>query len=142
MEMIEHWHIWLIIAFIILIVELMSGTYFLLALAGGAALTSVMVWWQEPSLTNQLFIFAASSAVAYLLLLSFRKDKSLVNTDGTAHMIGQQVLVVDNIKPQGRVKYKGVLWQAKSDANIAKGSYAEIISVDGSTLTVKAISDS
>ena len=139
MDMIEHWHIWLIIAFIILIVELVSGTYFLLALAGGAALTSLATWWIAPDLTAQLFIFAAASAATYMLLLSFRKKKEEVNTDGTTHMIGQQVQVVESIEHQGRVKYKGVLWQAKSDDTIAQGDMAEIIEVDGSTLTVKAL---
>ncbi|MDQ6980294.1 MAG: NfeD family protein [Ghiorsea sp.] len=141
MEMIEHWHIWLIIAFIILIIELMSGTYFLLALAGGAALTSIATWWSDPSLTAQLFIFAAASAATYMLLLSFRKKKDDTNTDGTTHMLGQQVQVVDAINTQGRVKYKGVLWQAKSEDSIEKGSFAEIIAVDGSTLTVKALKE-
>jgi len=139
MEMIEHWHIWLIIAFILLIIEMMSGTYFLLALAGGAAITAAFVGWQEPSLTTQLFVFAAASAVTYVLLLSFRKKKDVANSDGTTHMIGQQVEVVDSIQNQGRVKYKGVLWQAKSDDSIAQGDMAEIIEVDGSTLTVKAL---
>jgi len=139
MEMIEHWHIWLIIAFIILIIELMSGTYFLLALAGGAALTSIATWWSAPSLTTQLFIFAAASAATYMLLLSFRKKKEETNTDGTTHMLGQQVQVIETINPQGRVKYKGVLWQAKSNDTIAKGDKAEIVEVDGSTLTVKAL---
>ena len=138
MEMIEHWHIWLIIAFLILIIELMSGTYFLLALAGGAALTSMATWWVIPSITVQLFIFAIASVITYLLLLSFRKKKEAANTDGTTHMLGQQVQVVDNINPLGRVKYKGVLWQAKSEDKLKKGSFAEIIAVDGSTLTVKA----
>ena len=139
MEMIEHWHIWLIIAFILLIIEMMSGTYFLLALAGGAAITAAFVGWQEPNLTTQLFVFAAASAVTYVLLLSFRKKKEVANTDGTTHMIGQQVQVVESIEHQGRVKYKGVLWQAKSDDSIEKGDMAEIIAVDGSTLTVKPL---
>ena len=139
MDMIEHWHIWLIVAFIVLIVELMSGTYFLLALAGGAALTSIATWWATPSLTTQLFTFAVASALTYMLLLSFRKKKEVANTDGTTHMIGQHVQVIEAINPQGRVKYKGVLWQAKSEDSIEKGSFAEIIAIDGSTLTVKAL---
>lgn len=140
MAYIEHWHIWLIIAFVILIVELMSGTYFLLALAGGAALTSMTTWWMMPSITVQLFIFAAASTATYALLISFRKEKDTQNNDGTTHMIGQQVEVIEAIKHQGRVRYKGVLWQAKSEDIIPVNTYAEIIAVDGSTLTVKALS--
>jgi len=139
MEFIEHWHSWLIIAFLILIVELMSGTYFLLALAGGGFLTSAITWWQAPTITTQLFIFAIASAITYIFLLSFRKEKEQANTDGTTHMIGQQVQVIEPINQHGRVRYKGVLWQAKSSDTIAAEAYAEIIAVDGSTLTVKAI---
>lgn len=142
MAFIEHWHIWLIIAFIILIVELMSGTYFLLALAGGGALTSMLSWWLMPlSISSQVFIFAITSGLAYLLLLSFRKEKSQTNNDGTTHMLGQRVEVLDAIQQQGRVRYKGVLWQAVSDDVIPAKAWAEIVAVNGSTLTVKIIQE-
>ena len=140
MEFIEHWHIWLIFAFIILVVEIMTGTFFLLALAGGAALTSLVTLWLDPTVTMQLLSFALMSIATYILLLFFRKEKTELNNDGTTHMIGQQVKVLEEIKRQGRVTYKGVLWQARSDEVIAVDSYAEIVSVDGSTLTVKSIS--
>jgi len=139
MSFIEHWHIWLIVAFVILIVELMSGTYFLLAVAGGAAITSALTAWFLPSITVQLSMFAAASVVAYLILLSFRKPKDEANSDGTTHMIGQQVQVVEAIAHQGRVRYKGVLWQAKSEQDIEQDAYAEIVAVNGSTLTVKPV---
>lgn len=139
MEFIEPWHVWLILAFIILIVELMSGTYFLLAVAGGAALTSALTWGFTPSVTIQLFIFSAASALTYMLLLSFRKEKSEANTDGTTHMLGQHVQVLETIDQQGRVRYKGVAWQAMSDELILADTQAEIVTVNGSTLTVKNI---
>ncbi len=140
MAYIEHWHIWLIFAFIILVAELMSGTFFLLALAGGALLTSLVTLWLDPTITMQFLSFALMSIATYILLLFFRQEKTDLNNDGTTHMIGQQVKVIDEIRHQGRVTYKGVLWQAKSDAVIAVDSYAEIVAVDGSTLTVKPLS--
>ncbi len=140
MAYIEHWHIWLIFAFIILVAELMSGTFFLLALAGGALLTSLVTLWLDPTITMQFLSFALMSIATYILLLFFRQEKTDLNNDGTTHMIGQQVKVIDEIRHQGRVSYKGVSWQAKSDAVIAVDSYAEIVAVDGSTLTVKPLS--
>ncbi len=139
MEFIEHWHSWLVIAFIILIVELMTGTFFLLAVAGGAFLTSLVTWLTAPTITMQLLSFAVTSAITYMILLSFRQEKEDVRTDGTNHMLGQQVKVTEEVNHHGRVEYKGVSWQAKSDENIKAGDYAEITEVNGSTLTVKAI---
>jgi len=139
MEFIEHWHSWLTIAFLVLIIELMSGTYFLLAIAGGAFLTSMLSWWLQPSITIELLIFALSSAASYTLLLFFRKKKSLPNTDGTTHMLGQHVEVIEGIESHGRVRYKGVIWQAESTELLKKGEFAKIIAVHGSTLSVSSI---
>ena len=136
---IEHWHVWLVIAFIILIVELLSGTFFLLALAGGGLLTSLLSWLIMPSTTMELFIFAVCSGIAYMILTAFRIEKEIEITDGTTHMIGQEVKVVEAIHHRGRVNYKGVLWQAKSEDLIEADAYAQIVAVDGSTLTVKAL---
>ncbi|MDQ6989235.1 MAG: NfeD family protein [Mariprofundaceae bacterium] len=138
MDMFDHWHIWLIIAFIILIVELISGTYFLLALAGGALLTSLSAALIDLGLSMQLFVFAISSALCYVLLLSFKKDKADI-TDGSQHMLGQQVEVLDAIEHRGRVRYKGVVWQAESPDKLQQGDIVEIISVNGSTLGVKSL---
>ena len=139
LQHIEHWHSWLILAFVILIVELMSGTYFLLALAGGAFLTTAATWLQAPSITVQVIVFAASSAITYMVLLSFRKKEAQKFTDGTTHMIGQHVKVIETVEHEGRVDYKGVLWQAKADTVIAANAYAEIVAVLGSTLVVKPV---
>jgi len=142
MGWIEHWHSWFMIASVVLIIELMSGTYFLLAVAGGAFITTVFTAWMMPTITMQILSFAIASALSYFLLQSFRKKKSEVNTDGTQHMIGQNVELVDAFNPQGRVRYKGVLWLAKleagqTDEEIPTKTQLVIVAVDGSTLTVK-----
>lgn len=142
MGWIEHWHSWLMIASMVLIIELMSGTYFLLAVAGGAFITTALTAWMHPTITMQILSFAIASALSYLLLQSFRKEKSDVATDGTQYMLGQRVEVVDELNPQGRVRYKGVLWLAKLEAEhmdeiVPTKSQMVIIAVDGSTLTVK-----
>ena len=135
----EHWHSWLAIAFLILIVELMSGTFFLLALAGGAMLTAAVSWMVDITITLQMVSYAICSGISYMILISFRIEKESEITDGTNHMIGQTVEVIEDTQQRGRVNYKGVLWQATSDHKVRAGDYAEIIAVDGSTLTIKAI---
>jgi len=140
MDMIEYWHGWLIAAFIILMVELMSGTYFLLALAGGAAIASLLTWIQQPDFSIQLVYFAVGSALSYGILLTFKKDKADIN-DGVHHMIGQHVEVTQTIEKRGRVRYKGVVWQAESSETLEKGCFAEIVAVNGSTLSVSSIQD-
>ncbi|MDX8382719.1 MAG: NfeD family protein [Ghiorsea sp.] len=136
--MIDYWHGWLIAGFLILIVELMSGTYFLLAIAGGACMTSLFTWLQQPSFTLQVFAFAVASGLSYVLLSFCRKKKPMLS-DGTSHMLGQQAEVIESIGKHGRVRFKGVLWQAESAANFNSGEFVEIIAVHGSTLKVKSI---
>jgi len=140
MGFIDYWQGWLIIAFIILIVELMSGTYFLLALAGGAVITSLITALFVANLSLQLLYFALASALSYAVLASFKKEKTNI-TDGTHHMLGQHVAVVESIENQGRVRYKGVVWQATSDETLKKDMQAKIIAVNGSTLHVASITN-
>jgi membrane-bound ClpP family serine protease len=56
---------------------------------------------------------------------------------GAESMIGAEAEVVEDLEPEGMVKFEGVLWVASArGGNIASGETVRIVSVSGSKLYV------
>jgi membrane protein implicated in regulation of membrane protease activity len=133
----EVWHLWLLAACVIAAVELMLvGSYYLLALAAGAAVVGAVAAMMELSLTAQWLVFAVATAIAALLMRFLRAPIENKKPDDISHMVGKTVTVIETISPRGRVDYKSVTWAAESDEVLEAGISARIVRVNGSTLYV------
>jgi len=139
--LLDDWSAWFALACILAGIELMSGTYYLLALAGGALVTSIVTAFAGIGLPIQLVTFAAGSVLTYLALTPLRKQKGN-KSDGQTHMIGEEVKVLEDVDPKGRCEYKGVSWIAKSATPIRQGERAVIEAVKGSTLVITQLQSS
>ena len=131
----EDWSAWFALACILAGIELMTGTYYLMALAGGALVASITAAQTELGIGAQFAAFAVGSVLAYVALTPLRKQQT-AKSDGQAHMIGEEVIVIETVDPKGRCQYKGVSWIAKSHQPIMEGERAIIESVQGSTLMI------
>ena len=135
------WQIWLIIAILFFILEMM-GPSFLLFWVGVGALLAMVVSIFVDSLVIQIGIFVLSSTLLLFCTRSFVKkmtknDTTLTNAYAN---IGKQGIVtqeINSIKGIGQVKVDGEVWSAKSSTNeiIEKGELITIVKLDG----VKAI---
>lgn len=136
----ETWHIWLIAASIIAVVELLAlGSYYLLAIAGGAAITGAISSLVTLSLAIQWFIFAFSTAIVAVLMRSLRSPKEKKIADDVSYMEGHLVEVIERVSPRGRVMYKSVTWAAESEDVFEIGESARIERVNGSTLFIEKL---
>ena len=143
----EHWHLWTISGILLVIVEMLTFTFFA-ASFGAAAFVTAYVASRMVGLTWELTTFVIASTVSlfavrplFTNLIYKRSDNSPVLVPA---MIGQAGMVVDEIEPQGghgRVKTGGEEWRAiATDARgIPAGVRVEIVSVQGATLTVKPV---
>jgi len=129
---------WLIAGFILIIVELMTGTFYLLVL-GIAALVGAGVGYASGALVWQA-VGAAVIAVAGVVWVH-RYKQTLSPTRMQGLDFGQPAAFdswVNKGAGHARVKYRDTLW----DAQVADGASGEpgeilyITSVDGSTLKV------
>jgi len=133
----EVWHLWLLAACVIAAVELLLvGSYYLLALAAGAAVVGALASVTALPLTAQWLVFALATAVAAVLMRFLRSKNADQEIDDISYMVGKQVVVVETISPRGRVDYKSVTWAAESDEVLEVGVSARIYRVHGSTLYV------
>ena len=74
--------------------------------------------------------------IAGIVYLASRSMRRPVAT-GTQGMIGESAEVVADFTGQGRVRYGGELWNARSDAALRAGDLARIVRVEGLTLWVE-----
>lgn len=134
------WMLWLAIAGILVIVELFTGTFYILMIAIGVA-TGALAALAGLSLSMQIIVSAVVGVIATVLLhrsrfgAPSRRDAGRdpnVNID-----IGQRVVVDAWQDGRARVKYRGALW----DVELGPGATAEagdykIVEVLGNRLIV------
>lgn len=138
---------WGILGLVLLGVEMITGTLFVLWF-GIAALCLTCLVWLIPSMnvSIQLFLYAIL-ALGSLFIWRHFYQKSEVN-----HRIGQAqgeeiglvgtVIETVTLQKNGKIQFtQGVMgsreWVAISDATIEAGSMAEIMAIEGNTLRVK-----
>jgi membrane-bound serine protease (ClpP class) len=73
--------------------------------------------------------------IAYVAARSIRRPV----VTGVQGMIGDNVEVVQDFTGSGRVRYRGELWNARSDAALRTGQLARIAKVEGLTLWVEPL---
>ena len=135
------WQIWLIIAGVCLVIEIMTTGFLVFWLAIGA-LVSMIVSLFTDSILIQTAIFVISSAILIFatkpFVKKFAKTKD-VKTNAFS-IIGQNGIVtkeIDSINAKGQVKIDGETWSAvgKDDMDIPKGTEVEVLEIKG----VKAV---
>jgi membrane-bound serine protease (ClpP class) len=71
--------------------------------------------------------------IAYVAAHSMRRPV----VTGVQGMIGDNVEVIHGFSGRGRVRYRGELWNARSDVELQTGQTARIVKVEGLTLWVE-----
>lgn len=141
----EVWHIWIIVALVLVIIEIFTSGFAVICLAVGAVGGSIAAAC-DCSFKIQLLAFAIASFVALLLvrplLLRFFPKEEKVKTNASA-MVGRRGVVCNAIEgvEGGRVVIDGVDWKALSanGEDIAQGEKVEIVEIDSVVLIVKKL---
>ena len=135
------WQIWLIIAGVCLVIEIMTTGFLVFWLAIGALISMIVSLFTD-SILIQTAVFVISSAILIFatkpFVKKFAKTKD-VKTNAFS-IIGQNGIVtkeIDSINAKGQVKIDGETWSAvgKDDMNIPKGTEVEVLEIKG----VKAV---
>jgi membrane protein implicated in regulation of membrane protease activity len=134
----EHYIIWLLIGFGLLIVELLTGTFYLL-MFGVAAFGGAAAAWLGHGFPVQVITTAVAAAVGSWMVHAYRARNTQL-----------QMKPVDFAKPVmfekwlnrqdhlARVRYRDTSWEAlvTDDAEIEAGGTLYILSTEGNTLRV------
>ncbi|MGV3527262.1 MAG: NfeD family protein [Flavisolibacter sp.] len=135
--------IWFIIGFICSLLEFLLPGLILFFFAVGAWIVAVLSLFLDLGINVQIVIFLASSVVTILL---FRKwVKKLIWTKGHSteledEFLGKTGKAETFIGPgqNGKIDFKGTIWDARSEDSIEKGENVTIIGNDSILLIVKS----
>ena len=142
----EIWHMWVIAALILVVVEIFTTGFAVICLAIGALAAAVDAACGGGA-EGQLIWFAAATLLAFvfvrpLLVKAFRKSGGRERLSGVDALKGREAVVSEHISASdntGRVAVDGDDWKAVSadGADIGKGEKVTIESVDSVVLTVR-----
>ena len=136
------WYVWLILAGIFMIGEIITNG-FLIFWLGLGALLAMLVSFITDSLVIQIAVFVGSSTLFILftkpLLQKFMKKDKTVDTNAFT-IVGKKAIEVKDINTTlwtRQIKVECQLWSAKpeTEETIEKGTEVLILSIDG----VKAV---
>ena len=139
------WKIWLIIAGIFFVGEIIT-VGFLIFWLGIGALIAMIVSLFTSNIIIQTTVFVISSSILILATKPFVKkfvDVKPTNTN-VFSIIEKKALVIktiDSVHSTGQIKINGEVWSAESDNGeiIPEGSEVEILNIKGVKTIVKEI---
>ena len=138
------WLHWFILAGVLLVLEIGTGTLYLLFIAAAAALVGVLNLAVDASWQTDLLLFGVLSAASLLIGHYVIKPRLNEHTaDGLndpAHaLIGKRVRALADFQTgEGRVQLGDSQWRAMTDDRIEAGEELVVVGVEGTTLRVEA----
>jgi len=143
LESLVYWH-WIVLGFILLILEMLAPGAILMWFGGGAILVGGIVFlFPEIIWEWQVFIFAVVSFASIFAWKKLRKDSPNDNTEaGTLNqrgkaLIGRRVPLVESIvNGIGRVQIDDTFWRVEGP-DLEKKTLVVVTNSDGATLQVE-----
>ena len=142
----ETWLIWLAVAVVLVVAEIMTASFFLLWFGIGAAVASVIAYFSPENSALQLAVFVVVSGVLFAasrpLAEKFTKDQPPgVGADRFVGKTGVVLQEIDNIKNTGRVRTRKEEWRADSATGdiIHEGDRIKVTRVEGTHLVVEKL---
>jgi membrane protein implicated in regulation of membrane protease activity len=140
---VEAWAIWLIVAIVLAIAEVLTLTFVLGTVAGGAVAAAVVAAFGGPLIVQILAFGVVDVALLALVLPVARRHRhtpSAIRT-GTARLIGTRAMALSDISTAdgGQVRIGGETWTARpydEGLLIPEGEWVDVLAIDGATAVV------
>ena len=138
------WLIWLIVAGVLLVGEMLTLTFILGPVALAAALAAIVAALGA-GIGAQIAVFAVSALASLLLIRPIARRHLRTPSHqrtGTAKLVGEGAVVLERVDGQGgRVKLDGEVWSATSyheDDVYEPGERVTVVEIAGATARVSA----
>lgn len=144
------WQVWIILAGIFVIFEMIIPTDFLIFWVGMGAVVAAVTSIFTDNITAQIAVFTISSILLIFctkpFVRKFMKNSANISTNAYS-VIGKQGIVISDIDPisgKGQVKVDNEVWSAKtlSAEKIEKDTIIKVDSIDGVRAVVSTLQES
>lgn len=136
--------LWAAFACLLLIVEMLTGTFFFLAMAAAAVGTTLVAYF-SPDYLSQWVAFAILSVFALVLWKKMRPihqhshDAASGLNNRTRHLIGRQAVLTEPISNGiGRINVDDSWWKVTGE-NLPVGTHVKVTAVHDMVLTVEKV---
>lgn len=130
--------IWAILGLALVIVELMSGTFYLLVLGIAAFGAALAAWLGQPFPAQAVVAAVIAALGCYGVHVWHAKNSTRQMPQVDAGQPASFENWVDESARRARVRYRGASWDAlvEGDASVNSGAPLYVVSTRGNTLTV------
>ena len=133
---------WLLAGLLLVVVELMTGTFYLLILGLAAGIGSLIAFLDQP-FWMQALIAAIAAIIGGVLVYRYHSAANATSPKDTANDIGQTVTIESWVsEPQrlARVRHRGTIWDADVLGNdrIEPNALLYVVAMEGSRLKVSS----
>lgn len=136
----SNFSLWLVLAGILLIAEITTGTFYLLMVSLGAAVGALMAYLGY-GLEIQIAAAAVLAVAGSLLLRNRSGNRSKTDKQHDVLDIGNNLQVTSwDANGRASVQYRGATWAAESTDNTPVTGLHQIVDVQGNVLKVKSVS--
>lgn len=144
----ESYYIWLIIGLTLLILEVATGTFYLLGFGSAAIITAGLNYAFNLNLTYSLFLFAILSPILIKLYILTIRDKMKNNNVGQSSdvSVGRVGTIISEktLETLAEIQFEVAVmgsrkWFVISKDELKVGDTAKIKSVDGNNLVVEKV---
>ena len=144
-ELILWWH-WIVFGLVLLLIELLTGTFFVLTLAIAAIIVGIIDLVMVLSFNSELASWIVLSLVGIVIWYKLLRDKAKKNIGQSNYRLDTLGTVTKEILPhsRGEVVFDtpvlgNTTWKATSDEDIKEGSRVKIVEVNGQLIKVERI---
>jgi membrane protein implicated in regulation of membrane protease activity len=133
---------WLLVGLMLVVVELMTGTFYLLILGIAAGIGSLMAFLGQP-FWIQALIAAIAAIVGGVLVHRYHRAANATSPKDIANDVGQTVTIESWVsEPQrlARVHYRGTIWDAEvlGTDRIERDALLYVVAMEGSRVKVSS----
>jgi membrane protein implicated in regulation of membrane protease activity len=133
---------WLLIGLALIVIELLSGTFYLLILGIAAGIGSLIAFLDQP-FWMQALIAAIAAVVGGVLVHRYHRAANASSPKDSANDIGQAVTIeswVSESQRIARVHYRGTVWDAEvlGDDRIEPDARLYVVAMEGSRVKVSS----
>ena len=144
-ETVLWWH-WIVIGFILLILEMNTGTFVMLGLGVAAIVVGVLDLTIHTTFTTEVITWTSLSVLSLWAWKKWMKTPHVSDTGQSDHTLDTIGTVTQNIHPhkRGEVTFDtpvlgNTSWHATSTEELSEGTRIKIVEINGQFIAVKKV---
>jgi len=144
-ETVLWWH-WIVIGFILLILEMNTGTFVMLGLGVAAIVVGVLDLTIHTTFTTEVITWTSLSVLSLWAWKKWMKTPHVSDTGQSDHTLDTIGTVTQNIHPhkRGEVTFDtpvlgNTSWHATSTEELSEGTRIKIVEINGQLIAVKKV---